>query len=172
MRRMMTRPRARALLVVAAVAAGGFVTGGHLAGAQESSTGDAPPDACTLVTKAEAEAVLGSSVVVNENPALCSFTVATRGEFRSLSVGPAPEPLTAENFATAMGDYAGSGNATLRTADAGDEAMATLGELVSQLVARRGETFVTVVLVNGSGSADERISQMAGLADRALARMP
>lgn len=163
---------------VAIVTAAAVAAGAQFATAQDSGSEPppAPPPAptpvCELVTKDEATAALGHTVVMHDAGRSCAFTVVDGGAFSSLSVGLGPDGVTAETFADGMRTYAETANVTLRAAhDTGDEAWVTLDDQVSQLVARRGERFVSVIFVNVKTPADERIAAMAELARKALARI-
>jgi hypothetical protein len=157
---------------VAIVAAAGVTAGAQFATAQDDGPAPAPTPVCELVTKDEATAALGDAVVVNDAGRSCAFTVTKSGAFSSLSVGLGPDGVTAASFAEGMRTYAEMANVTLRAVyDTGDEAWVALDDQVSQLVARRGERFVSVIFVNVKTPADERIATMAELARKGLTRI-
>ena len=164
------RSMTKKLVSATAIATAGIAVG--VATAQNSSPAQPPTAVCELVTKSEATAALGDTVVVNDAGRSCAFTVTKPGAFSSLSVGLGPEGAKAESFAEGMRVYAETANVTLRAVgDTGDEAWITLDDQVSQLVARRGERYVSVIFVNVQTTADERMATMAELARKALTRI-
>ena len=166
------RSKIRWLATAATVAAAGVAATAQFATAQNPETSPAPTPVCELVTKSEAAAALGNAVVMQDAGRSCAFTVTRSGAFSSLSVGLGPEGMKPETFAEGMRTYAQTANVTLRSApDTGDEALVTLDDQVSQLVARRGERFVSIIFVNVTTPADERVATMAELARKALTRI-
>jgi len=158
----------------AIVAGAGVAAGTQLATAQDDPTPpQQPTPVCELVTKEEATAALGDAVVMRDAGRSCAFTVPQSADgFRSLSVGRGPDGVTAALFAEGMRGYAEAANVTLRAVnDTGDEAWVTLDDQVSQLVARRGERFVSIIFVNVKTPSDERIATMAELARKSLSRI-
>ena len=165
------RSTTKRIATVTAIATAGVAIGGTLATAQNSATQPAVA-VCELVTKAEAVAALGDAVVVTDGGRACSYTVTKSGAFKSLTVSLGPGDVKADTFAEGMRAYAQMANLTLRAAaDTGDEAWAALGDQLSQLMARRGERAVSVVLINVRTPVDERVATMAALARKALARL-
>lgn len=169
--RSVTRKR---LGIALAAALAALVAGTQLAGAQGGSQPVVPEplDLCSLVTKAEAQAALGHPVVRTSNGSGCSYTVSDPGHFASLTVALGPAELTAETLADAAAVYARAANAELRpVAATGDEAWAMLGERIDQLIVRRGQRSLALVLLNAGTSADERATTLTDLARTALERM-
>jgi hypothetical protein len=166
------------LAIALAVALAALVAGTQLAGAQDGAQSGSPPvvpeplDLCSLVTEAEAQAALGYPVVRTSNGSGCSYTVSDPGHFASLAVALGPAELTAETLAEAAAVYARAANAELRPiAATGDGAWAMLGERIDQLIARRGQRSLALVLLNAGTSADERAATLTDLARTALERM-
>lgn len=161
--------------LAAALAVGGaaFVAGGQLAGAQDSGvTAPAPEPLCELVTKAEAEAALGHDVVVSDSGRVCSYTVADPQHFASMAVSLGPDGATADSFREGMAQYAAAANTELReVAGVGDTALATLSDQASQVIARDGDRFVTILLLGVDTPEAERVQTMSDLARTALSRL-
>ena len=157
------------IALLATVAAGTFVLGTQLATGHDAPAIQEP--ACSLITKAEAEAALKKPVTVSDNGKTCGFTVTEPGRFMSLSAHVGPDGVSAANFAAAVAAYAKAANATAREIDdLGDAAWATLGPQLSQVIARSGDRFVTIVFVNVGLPTDERVAAMSALARTALGR--
>jgi len=166
------RSKIRWIATAATVAAAGVAATAQFATAQDPATPPAPTPVCELVTKSEAAATLGNAVVMRDAGRVCTFTVTSSGAFSSLAVGLGPDGMKPESLAEGMRTYAEVANVTLRTVpDTGDEAWVTLDDQLSQLVARHGQRFVSVIFVNVKTPADERVATMAELARKALTRI-
>ena len=165
------------IILVAVVAVATLVAGSQLVAsslAQNESEEPAPPRLalCDLVTQAEAEAALGHAVVGKDIGSMCAYAGGSAGVPTALAISLGPEGITPDTFAEGMSHYASAAGAPLRAVpDTGDAAWATAGDPASQIIARQGERFVSVVLINSHEPADERIALLAGLARTALSRM-
>jgi len=136
-----------------------------------AAEGSSAVDPCTLVTSDEAGGVLGSVPVQKDSGTSCTYTVV-KGGFRSLSVVLGPEGTDPTKFHDGMVSYAQAANTSLLTVDGvGDEAYATLASSVDQLVARSGENYVTVVLINFTGGQTDLVNTLQTLGQTALSRV-
>jgi hypothetical protein len=154
--------------VAAVVLCGVFASGAGLVRAQDGG-GAEPVAFCDVVTAAEAQDALGAPVKVTDSGTACSFTAVAGARVQSLTVAAGPPALTAENFADSMSRYAQAANVRLASADVGDAAFATLGTPASQLIARSGDRFVALVLIDAR-SDDARLALLVDLMRSALAR--
>lgn len=136
---------------------------------EETTTASAVP-ACDLVTETEAETALGTGVTRVADPAQCTY-VATDASGRSASIARPPAAFPLDAFAAGMDQVASALNGQQRAVAAGDEAYAVLADVMSQVVARRGDQFVVVVLTNPAGTADEQAALLTDLATTALSRL-
>jgi hypothetical protein len=124
---------------------------------------------CDVVTAAEAQDALGAPVKVTDSGTACSFTVVDGSRVQSLTVAAGPQALTTENFADSMSQYAQAANVRLVAADVGDAAFATLGSPASQVIARKGDRFLALVLIDAR-SDDARLALLSDLMRTALGR--
>lgn len=128
-------------------------------------------DPCSLITQDEAAAALGAKPVQKGSATSCTYTVVDGG-FRSLSAVLGPEGTDPTKFAAGMQQYAQTANADLVTVDGvGDEAYATFAGTADQLVARSGSDYVTVVLLNQSGTQADILDTLHSLGQTAVARI-
>jgi hypothetical protein len=128
-------------------------------------------DPCSLITQDEAQVALGAKPVQKGSATSCTYTVVDGG-FRSLSAVLGPEGTDPTKFAAGMQQYAQTANADLVTVDGvGDEAYATFAGTADQLVARSGTDYVTVVLLNKSGTQADILDTLHSLGQTAVARI-
>lgn len=164
----------KALPLVAVVGVAAFVAGGRLGLRAQDNTpiAPAPQPACELVTEAEAEAALGAPVVQTDAATSCAYTATDPQVMASLSVTIGPDDVTQETFSQAVAGYADAAGAEMREVlGVGEEAYTTLTEPTSQLLARSGERYVTVILINVQTPDEVRIQTMSDLARTALSRL-
>jgi len=127
-------------------------------------------DSCTLVTEAEAAAVLGGHVTVVPNPGQCTY-VAADGSARAVSVS-APDYSGQRNaFETGVAQAAGALEGSYQPVSAGDEGYAIVAPMISEGLAREGDTYVVVVLTSPSGTEAEQINQLNDLLQTSLGRL-
>jgi hypothetical protein len=167
MRRMRAKWR---WLAAVGVAGGAFAVGGQLAVSAQSGESSVPVAWCEVLTQAQAQAALGAPVTVTDSGTACSYTVVQDGRVSSLTVMAAPAGLTADTFADGLSQYARAANAAFTRADVGDEAYATLGSPASQLIARSGERFLAVVLIDQHRTDEARLAMLSELARASLVR--
>lgn len=128
-------------------------------------------DPCSLVTVDEASSALGSAPAQNSSATSCTYTVAKDG-FRSLSVVLGPEGTDPAKFHDGMVQYAQAANTALLTVSGvGDEAYATTSGNLDQLVARSGENYLTIVLINFTGAQTDIVNTLQTLGQTALSRI-
>lgn len=127
-------------------------------------------DSCTLVTEAEAKAALGADVSKVPDPSQCTY-VAMDGTSRALSVTVPDYAASRKDFAPGVDQAAHALEGTVQPIPAGDEAYAMVASTVSEGLARKGDTYVVVVLTKAKGSAAEQADQLNGLLETAFSRL-
>jgi hypothetical protein len=167
MRRMRAKWR---WLAVVGVAGGAFAAGGQLAVSAQGGESAEPVAWCEVLTQAQAQLALGAPVTVTDSGTACSYTVVEDGRVSSLTVTAGPAVLTAETFRDVLSQYAQAANVRFALADVGDEAYATLGSPASQLMARSGERYLALVLIDQHRTDEARLAMLSELAQASLAR--
>lgn len=128
----------------------------------------APVTACSLLTDAEAEAALGTTVSRLEDPGQCTF-VATDGSGRSLGVA-IPTGISTEHFVAGMEQLANVVAGELRAVAAGDEAYIVFSSYFSEGMARTGDAYVAVVLTGARADIEQQATTITDLMNVALSR--
>lgn len=179
---VITRPLIQALL--AGVVAAALILGvrGLTAEAQDGETTTdtsttsaetgTPPDPCTLITEAEAEAALGTSATELTDTGQCTY-IADDLTGRSISVAVTPPlPDDAGALEAAMQQMAQALGAEVRPIAAGEEAYAVIDDIMAQVTVRTatGDT-VVVVLTAFAGSADATAQTLTSLATTTVSRL-
>lgn len=139
------------------------------AGAAEPGTGSSV-DSCTLITEAEASGALGAEVAVVPNPTQCTY-VAMDGSARALSITVPDYSANKQQFAAGVEQAAHALEGSFQEVGAGDEGYAIISPMVSEGLARVGDTYVVVVLTKAQGTAAEQASKLDGLLQTAFGRL-
>ena len=135
----------------------------------EAATGTSV-DSCTLVTEAEAAAALGAEVSAVPNPSQCTY-VAMDGTARALSITVPDYAGNKREFAPGVEQAAHALEGTVQEIPAGDEGFAIVSPMVSEGLARVGDTYVVVVLTNARGTAGVQADLLDGLLQSAFGRL-
>lgn len=140
--------------------------------ATTSAESTTPPDPCTLITEAEAEAALGTSATEITDTGQCTY-LADDLTGRSVSVAITPPlPDDAGALEAAMQQMAQALDAEVRPIAAGEEAYAVIDDVLAQATIRSGTgDTVVVVLTAFSGSADAAAEALTSLATTTVSRL-
>jgi hypothetical protein len=139
------------------------------AGLAEAAAGTSV-DSCTLLTEAEAAAALGAEVSAVPNPSQCTY-VAMDGTARAVSITVPDYAGNKREFAPGAEQAANALEGTFQEITAGDEGYAIVSPMVSEGLARVGDTYVVVVLTNARGTAGAQAAQLDGLLQTAFSRL-
>lgn len=127
-------------------------------------------DTCTLITEAEAADTLGSEVSAVPNPSQCTY-VAMDGTARALSIALPDFTGNRNDFEAGVAQATSAFEGTHAAIPAGDEAYAIVSEMVSEGLARDGDTYVVVVMTQARGTVQEQADVLNGLLETAFSRL-
>lgn len=138
--------------------------------AETLDTGGSSVDSCALITEAEAADSLGAAVTTVPNPSQCTH-IAADGTGRALSVSVPEFFGLPDGFESGVEQVAHAFEGSYQAVSAGDEAYAITSPLISEGLARTGDTYVIVVLTSAQGTAAERAGQLDSLLQLAISRL-